>query len=322
MEDQTIFDDDGWLAVPFLEPSHNALYTGYRYAYAEMLQMWEQPLARLEIMKFNVLKDNPSTAHSDLFRSAGTEGFYSAYYSTDNLSNPSHTHLNVNYPIAVGKKEQLQALIASGRGIDIRGICRVHETHLDPIRSTEDHAMVGGGVGTCERCKRTQTQLLCVFCREPIDALYPPCLGCGCTIHDACLAEWHTADETECPAGDECDCMREACNGQIETFAVLMGALRQGKVRKPSMDTNEKKSNDKRGSIDKNDWETVASGATLPLADGQGKPLDYDHDRFQQPLSAARISLGNRLRKSAGTWGSSPSLRKKSGSASSGLAKH
>ncbi|KAI3330676.1 WD repeat-containing protein [Ustulina deusta] len=302
IENQTIFDDDGWLAVPFLEPSRNATYAGYRYTYAEMLQMWEQPLARLEVMKFNVLKDSPSTAHSALFKM-------------------SHTHPTPNSPIAVGKKEQLQALITSGRGIDIRGICRVHETHLNPIRSTQDHAMVGGGVGTCERCKRTQTQLFCVFCREPIDALYPPCLACGCAIHDACLTEWHAADQTECPAGDECDCVRDASHGQIETFAAMMGALRQGKVRKPSEDKDEKGRYDKRGSIDKNDWETVASGSSLPLADGQGKPLQQDYSRSKQPPSAARISLGNRLRKSTGNWGSSPSLRKKSGSVNSSIAR-
>ncbi|KAI1358673.1 WD repeat-containing protein [Xylaria arbuscula] len=328
MEDQTIFDDDGWLAVPFLEPSRGAIYAGYRYTYAEMLQMWEQPLARLEVMKFNVLKDSPSTAHSALFKSAGTEGFYSSYHSTDNLSSVPHTHLTMHSPIAVGKKEQLQALITSGRGIDIRGICRIHEIHLDPIRSTQDHAMVGGGVGTCERCKRTQTQLFCVFCREPIDALYPPCLACGCVIHDLCLTEWHAAGQTECPAGDECHCVTDASHGQIETIAAMMGALRQGKVRKPSEDINKDEKNNrpdkKRGSIDKSDWETVASGAHLPLADGQGKPLLLQHDysrsaqQQQQPLSAARISLGNRLRKSAGTWGSSPSLRKKSGSVNSG----
>ncbi|KAJ8126858.1 hypothetical protein O1611_g6780 [Lasiodiplodia mahajangana] len=321
MEDQTIFDDDGWLAIPFLEPSRNAIYVGYRYTYAEMLQMWEQPLARLEVMKFNVLKDSPSTAHSTLFSGAGTGGFYSSYHSTDNLSSASHTHPTLHSQIAVGKKEQLQALISSGRGIDIRGICRVHEIHLDPIRSTQDHAMVGGGVGTCERCKRPQTQLLCVFCREPIDALYPPCLSCGCTIHDVCLAEWHDSMETECPAGDECNCVREADRGQIETIAAMMGALRQGKFRKPSEDNTETSPYGKRGSIDKSDWETVASGASLPLADGQGKPLLQDYGRSQQPLSAARISLGNRLRKSAGTWGSSPSLKKKTTGANSSLAR-
>ncbi|KAJ8114157.1 hypothetical protein ONZ43_g4968 [Nemania bipapillata] len=321
IENQTIFDDDGWLAVPFLEPSRNAVYVGYRYTYAEMLQMWDQPLARLEVMKFNVLKDNPLTAHSALFKGAGTEGVYSSYRSTDNLSSISHTHSTMQSHIPVGKKEQLQALILSGRGIDIRGICRVHEIHLDPIRSTHDHAMIGGGVGTCERCKRPQTQLLCVFCREPIDALYPPCLACGCTIHDACLAEWHNAEEEECPAGDECHCVSDANHGQIETFAAMMGALRQGKVRKPSEDKNETSPHGKRGAIDKNDWETVASGASLPLADGQGKPLPHDYGCSQQPISAARISLGNRLRKSAGTWGSSPSLKKKSPGGNSNLAR-
>ncbi|KAI2632921.1 WD repeat-containing protein [Xylaria nigripes] len=319
IEDQTIFDDDGWLDVPFLEPSRDAIYSGYRYSYAEMLQMWEQPLVRLEIMKFNVLKDSPRTAHSELFRSAGTEGFYSSYHSTENLSRIAHSHptttTTTHSLIAVGKKEQLQALMSSDRGIDIRGICRVHEIHLDPIRSTQDHAMVGGGVGTCERCKHTQTQLICVLCREPIDALYPPCLACGCAIHDACLAEWHAANETECPAGDECDCVGEASNGQIETIAAMMGALRQGKVRKSlSEDANEKSAYSKPWSLDKNDWETVASGASLPLADGQGKPIRHDHDRFHPTLSAARISLGNRLRKSAGHWGSSPSLKKQSSS--------
>ncbi|KAI1825032.1 WD repeat-containing protein [Xylaria intraflava] len=321
MEDQTIFDDDGWLVVPFLEPSRSAVYAGYRYSYAEMLQMWEQPLVRLEIMKFNVLKDSPTTAHSELFRSAGTEGFYSSYHSTENLSSISHAHPATHSLIAVGKKEQLQALIASGRGIDIRGICRVHEIHLDPIRSTQDHATVGGGVGTCERCKHTQTQLLCVLCREPIDALYPPCLACGCAIHDACLAEWHAANETECPAGDECECADEASSGQIETIAAMMGALRQGKARKTLADKNEKGAFSQRKSIDKSDWETVASRASLPLADGQGKPIPHDYDRSQPPLSAARISLGNRLRKSAGNWGSSPSLQKHSSGGNPGLVK-
>lgn len=197
------------------------------------------------------------------------------------------------------------------------GICRVHETHLDPIRSTYASATCGGAVGTCDRCKRTQTQLLCVFCSEPMDALYPPCLSCGCASHDTCIAEWHAAGETECPAGDECDCAEEASTGQIETWAAILGALRQGKIRKPSdvgLEASQLAADKRGGSIDKHDWEKIASGAFIPLADGQGKPLDPY--QFQTPMSAARISLGNKLRKSAGNWGSTSSLRKKSGSGS------
>ncbi|KAI2620526.1 hypothetical protein GGR54DRAFT_103472 [Hypoxylon sp. NC1633] len=340
LEDQTIFDDDGWLGVPFLEPSRYAIHAGYRHAYAELLQMWNQPLSRLEILKFNVLKDDSSDPHATSFASSAAASHRESFHSTENLSHGSHSHHGANSPIVLGKKELLQSLIASDRGIDVTGICRVHETHLDPVRSTHSSATVGGAVGTCDRCRQKrkhvptqpmQSQLICVFCNEPIDRLYPPCLSCGCASHDACIMEWHAAGETECPAGDECNCIAEASNGQVETWAVMMGALRQGKIRKPSdvdadADVTGGKAVDKRGSVDKLEWETVASGAQIPLSDAQGKPFDlplplpnpmpqYQPQNLtaQNPVSAARISLGNKLRKSAGNWGSSTSLRKKSG---------
>ncbi|KAI2637781.1 hypothetical protein GGS26DRAFT_427202 [Hypomontagnella submonticulosa] len=333
MEDQSIFDDDGWLGVPFLEPSHHAIYASYRHAYAEMLQMWNQPLARLEILKFNVLKDDPHDPQTTTFASSGAASFHDSHHSTENLSHSSKSHHGATSPIVLGKKELLQSIITSDRGIDVTGICRVHETHLDPVRTTQAGSTVGGAVGTCDRCKRIQTQLHCVFCNEPIDALYPPCLSCGCASHDACMAEWHADGETECPAGDECDCVEEACNGQVETWAAMMGALRQGKIRKPSdveADVDARigsgigagiaalPGSDKRGS---NDWEKV--GAGIPPMDSQGKPLESPagpalaETRFPNPMSmsAARMSLGNKLRKSAGTWGSTTTLRKKSGGA-------
>ncbi|KAI1392084.1 uncharacterized protein F4822DRAFT_115138 [Hypoxylon trugodes] len=311
LEDQSIFDDDGWLGVPFLEPTRYAIYASYRHAYAEMLQMWDQPLARLEILKFNVLKEDLSGHQPMSFTSSGAASFHDSYHSTENISQGSRSHHGANSPIVLGKKELLQSLITSDRGIDVTGICRVHETRLDPVGSTHVSAALGGAVGTCDRCKRTQTQLLCVFCNEPIDALYPPCLSCGCASHDACIAEWHAAGETDCPAGDECDCVEEACNGQVETWAAMMGALRQGKIRKPS----DVELDEKLNAIDKYDWEKVASGKQIPLADGQGKPLGQQAPPHisQNPMSAARISLGNKLRKSAGNWGSTTSLRKKSG---------
>ncbi|KAI1417288.1 hypothetical protein F5Y13DRAFT_202836 [Hypoxylon sp. FL1857] len=321
MEDQSIFDDDGWLGVPFLEPSRYAIYASYRHAYAEMLQMWNQPLARLEILKFNVFKEDPSGPQATSFASSGATSFHDSYHSTENLSHNSSSHHGATSPIVLGKKELLQSLITSDRGIDVTGICRVHETHLDPVRQTNASATFGGAVGTCDRCKRVQMQLLCVFCNEPIDALYPPCLSCGCASHDACIAEWHAAGETECPAGDECNCVNEASNGQVETWAAMMGALRQGKIRKPSDGDVEYKyaGASKRGSIDKYDWENVASGAHIPLADGQGKPLDQRESLLSQnPMSAARISLGNKLRKSAGNWGSTTSLKRKSGGGAAG----
>ncbi|KAK7754627.1 hypothetical protein SLS62_003411 [Diatrype stigma] len=351
VEDQSIFDDDGWLATPLLEPSRDAIYASYRYAYAEMLQMWGQPLARLEIMKFNVLKQDPAGSTVDPYGiwSAKGDRYHDSYSSPDSArSHTSQSYHGGRPPqIVLGKKEQLQAVIHSGRGIDVTGICRIHETHLEPMQSTHPSAKVGGAVGTCERCKRTQTQLLCVYCREPVDALYTPCLTCGCATHDACLAEWYAAGESECPAGDECRCVDSASEGQIETFAVMMGALRQGKIRKPSLDGGygggiyggedaiRKKletlqmrpttagpghgyggqrsrnsyynNHNHNRNYSHNDWEKVAGGADLPSTDGYGKPLE--RSQSQMPLSAAKFSLGSRLKKSAGQWGSTNSLR-------------
>ena len=370
VEDQSIFDDDGWLATPLLEPSCDAIYTCYRHAYAEMLQMWGQPLARLEIMKFNVLKQDPLGATPDPFGSWSARGdtYRDSYNSADSISHASQSYHDGtatgagSAQIVLGKKEQLQAVIASGRGLDVTGICRVHETHLEPMQTTHPSARSGGAAGTCERCHYAQTQLSCVYCREPIDSLYVPCLSCGCAAHDACLAEWYAAAseegedgtgsdvEWECPAGDECRCIDVACEGQIESFAVLMGMLRQGKVSAPPLSgaatgvgrgrpghghstsaggrfffyVEDEDDRDR----DRNGWEKVdkpplRSFAALDAYDdvgADGRPLG--RSQSQLPLSsataataaaaAARFNLSSRLRKSAGQWGSTTSLRKKS----------
>ncbi|ORY67643.1 WD repeat-containing protein [Pseudomassariella vexata] len=320
VEDQGIFDDDGWLTTPLLDSSRNLAYSNYRYAYADMLQMWKQPLARLEILKFNMLKAELTAQQPEpYFCSLSDDGFDASYPSNDNHSHTTLTHHGANSPMPLGKKEELQSLMASERGLDVTGICHVHETHLDPIRSSHAITKLGGAVGNCDRCKRMQMQLLCVYCCEPIDAQYVTCLGCGCTFHDACLAEWHGMGETECPGGDECNCVEQAYNGTVETWAAMMGALRQGRIRGPPIDQEDKDgSHVNSGSVDKNDWETITTESPIPAADGQGRPLDFDS---QPPLSAAKLSLGNRLRKSAGHWSSSASLRKKSTTTNSGLGR-
>ncbi|KOS21155.1 putative RWD [Escovopsis weberi] len=217
VEDQTAFDDDGWLTTPLLDASRASTYANYRYAYAEMLQMWGQPLARLEVMKFNVLKED---------QSAGQEGsFHDSFTLHDGASGGASHPKSASSPIIMGRKDHVQMLVASGRGLDITGVCSVHEMQLDPVRYTSSESKLGGAVGTCDRCRRVQNQLRCVYCLEPVDALFPPCLSCGCVSHEECLAEWHAAGETFCPAGDECNCVDEAVNGLVESWAALRGTV-------------------------------------------------------------------------------------------------
>lgn len=287
MEDQTIFDDDGWLNTPLLEPSRSEVYANYRYAYAEMLQMWDQPLARLEIMKFNILKEDISVGH--------TEGgsFHDSMTLPDGASGKdgpaAAQHGRSSSPIAMGKKDQLQAILASGRGLDVTGVCHIHETQLEPLRYTSTNQTIGGAVGTCDRCHRTQSQLKCVYCLEPVDALFPPCLSCGCASHEACLAEWHAAGETECPAGDECNCVEEAASGQVESWAALQGAMLRGQRRMSLLPSSIVGEEDEKS--DGRDWEPVE--ANIP-----------------SQRHGAAAGGWNRLRSSARDWSRSSSLKR------------
>ncbi|KJZ75882.1 hypothetical protein HIM_04706 [Hirsutella minnesotensis 3608] len=294
IEDQTIFDDDGWLSTPFLDAARAAVYAHYRYAYAEMLQMWGQPLARLEVMKFNVLKEHtPSGVADGSFQDSATVH--------DGASSTVTHHKTGSSPIVMGKKDQLHTLLASGRGLDVTGICRVHETQLEPTRYTSSQPNIGGAVGSCERCHRSQTQLRCVYCLEPVDALFPSCLSCGCTSHEGCLAEWHASGETLCPAGDECNCVEEASNGQVESWVALQSAMLKVQTKPPMLPPAAMDGSDDDGDRGRVDWErgdrttssrTLGTGLTAP--------------------SPTSLSFG-RLKKSAGSWSRAPSLRRASG---------
>lgn len=283
MEDQTAFDDDGWLSTPLLQPHRTDAYASYRYAYAEMLQMWRQPLARLEIMKFNVLKEDLAGHHLD-------GSFQDSMTVHDGASGNGLNHHTSTSPIVMGKRDHLQAILASGRGLDVTGVCRRHETQLEPLRYTSTDSRVGGAVGICDRCHRTQSQLRCVYCLEPIDALFPPCLACGCASHEGCLAEWHAAGERQCPAGDECNCVQEAADGQVESWAALHGAVLKGQ----------------RGL-------TMLPGAALGSDDektGGWERVEANVPSRMQGLSTMGMNLGSRLKKHAGEWSRTSSLRK------------
>ena len=284
VEDQVIFDDDGWLNTPLLEPSRAPMHADYRYAYAEMLQMWNQPLARLEIMKFNVLREDVSSGFGD-------GSFHDSVTIHDGASGHMNRRKSGSTTLAMGRKDQLQALLASGRGLDVTGVCRTHETQLEPVRYNTTDSRVGGAVGVCDRCRRSQSQLRCVYCLEPVDALYPPCLSCGCASHEGCLADWHAAGEVLCPAGDECNCAEQAANGQVESWAALQGAMLKGlsQAAKPpavSMGDGGREAKSRPG------WERAESSRTNLM---QG---------FSP--SAAGLTFG-RLKRPSGSWSRSSS---------------
>jgi hypothetical protein len=236
-ENQGLFDDDGWMSTPLIDRSHVQLYSNYRYAYAEMLQMWGQPLSRLEIMKFDVLKEDKLSSN---------EG------ATDNYDEDSAPNNTPFYPTGAtsptspfaDRRGLFQELLTSGRGVDVTGFCRVHPgvplepaeylrpsaptppstanpsqpSHAAVAAAITSSAAVNGTVGVCHRCTAErehsdlvpQTELDCGYCWQPVIGLYAACLACGCVTHEGCLAEWHALGGVECPGGHECCCVEEA----------------------------------------------------------------------------------------------------------------
>ncbi|KAK3365244.1 hypothetical protein B0T24DRAFT_584006 [Lasiosphaeria ovina] len=392
-ENQAIFDDDGWVTKPLLDHNHGVLYTQYRYAYAELLQIWRLPLSRLEIMKFNAFKD-PKLSGTAPFSSDDDDDVYHESRSVPRAPANSRqsygtTPRNMSPTMPLGRRRALLRNAAtSGRGLDILGLCRIHETPLDPIERLRPSPKLefGGAVGICNRChpfsRVPQTHMRCVYCLGLIDGLYSACLSCGCATHPACLSEWHAMGELECPAGDECNCAEEASSGHVESWPALQAAMAMRRKRASGLarlakriaagnissrlatnaplDTerlrrrsvpsdlakaaalitarsaaksrdNEnttgsgsgkrvarRADDDYGGRVDRQDWgrASASHGGAIPStvlreeASTTGKPPPHG----DEPVSAARLSLGNRLKRTLGGDSGRPSTpRRKSG---------
>lgn len=246
LENQSSFDDEGCLSSPLLDPSKSTLYASYRKEYAELLYLWGHPLARLEILKFNGLKDYFIEIDAPDNRS----------FVPSVVSASSHTlnHEPPPSPPIFGKKDQMyqQLSLHSDQGLDVTGYCLKHESRLEPLTS----GTAGGAVGRCERCKTTQRQLRCTICMEPISALFSPCLSCGCATHQHCLQEYHSYGKTDCPGGCDCDCGDKASAGIVESWEVMMGAIERMRMLNISNSISDKERLEDWDSGDKDDWET------------------------------------------------------------------
>ncbi|RDW80154.1 hypothetical protein BP6252_04792 [Coleophoma cylindrospora] len=210
IENQHAFDDDGAMSSPLLNLSHSAHFSSYRKAYAELLFIWGHQLSRLEVLKFNGLKDYfPEIAVPDI-------GSYAASVH----SNDSRTSDQPPSPIVLGKKSQVHTIV-SDQGLDVTGYCLKHDSRLEPLKTIPS----SGAIGRCERCKKLQRQLSCVICLEPVSALFTPCLSCRCVSHEHCLAEYHSYGSTMCPGGCDCDCGAQASDGIVESWEVMMAEI-------------------------------------------------------------------------------------------------
>jgi WD repeat-containing protein 59 len=240
MENQNAFDDEGCMSTSLLDTSRSASYVRYRRAYAELLYLWGFPLARLEVLKFNGLKDYFTELDLPDGRSKAASVISNDSHRTNENSPPNH--------IVLGKKEFKLPL--SDDGLDVTGYCLKHESRLQPVTSE----IGGGAIGRCERCQVIQRQLKCTICMEPVDSNFLSCLSCGCITHRSCISIYHGTGNTKCAGGCDCDCDLSASAGIVESWEVMMGAIE--KMRQ--IDTMDEKDVAAFDEWDvKNDWEDI-----------------------------------------------------------------
>lgn len=199
LENQNVFDDEGCMSTALLDFSHTHLYSSYRRAYAEQLLLWGLPYSRLEILKFNALRDY--FAENETV-SAKTVPALSV---KSNASEVTIQETRPHSPVPVPPPDQ---------GLDIAGHCLRHDLQLQ----------YKDGFGRCDRCNARKKELHCVICEQPVTANYICCLSCGCVTHGTCLAAW---PEDVCPGGCDCVCTESASQGVVESWEVLKGAIQK-----------------------------------------------------------------------------------------------
>ena len=277
MENQNAFDDEGCMSAALLDPGRSTLYASYRQAYADLLYIWNLPLARLEILQFNGLKNyfkEPEAPDSKSY--AGSTMSNDTSHTNHEASPPS--------PILLGKKPNIHGHL-SPRGLDVTGYCLKHEIRLEPLSS----GTAGGAAGRCERCKFTQRQLRCIVCMEPIHAVFTPCLSCGCAAHQHCLRQYHLDGNINCPGGCDCDCGEKASQGIVESWEVMKSAIDKMRPLDRHMGENERLDDWNGG--EKSDWESI----NFPSG-GKGREYPTLSKRFGQ-VKAGDWGIGGGKRK-------------------------
>lgn len=181
LKNQDQFHNEGYVDVPLLDPSQEWRYHGYRESYAHMLYIWQMPLTRCDILKYN---SSPSS-----------------------LPSPEHGQ---SLPlIAIGKITAAKTFPDTGEStLNLRNHCTTCATTL-PLQSSKQD---------CPFCTNPQTPLICLFCDSLIRGLSSPCLLCGHVLHFSCRSSLLSLSQSStsaprtqlCISGCGCDCASHA----------------------------------------------------------------------------------------------------------------
>lgn len=184
LKNQGSFHNEGYTRAPLLHPDDEGHYRAYREAYAHLLSIWEMPIEKVEMLKYN----SPTAG----CRKSSTKAL-------DDQAPPL---------ISIGRMNTSSMTSFSDKVIlDIKRKCTVCRGSGNGDSSMQQYK--------CGSCASREMALCCVFCAERIRGHASPCLACGHAVHSRCrlallatssLTMVELTQRSPCVIGCDCQC--------------------------------------------------------------------------------------------------------------------
>ena len=177
LKHQDEFHNEGYARVAHLDPNEEWYYQAYRVAYANLLAVWEMPLAKTEVLKY------------------GKRSLVSIQQSKDAAKSPKPV------VISIGRNNSGSVIAHLRNTLSTRRKCTACNKSRDLYSS-----MYGF---RCSRCASKEAALFCVYCAERVHGQATPCLNCGHVVHSQCrsaLLSSISSTYDECSVGCGCKC--------------------------------------------------------------------------------------------------------------------
>ncbi|KAL4870443.1 hypothetical protein BDV12DRAFT_165959 [Aspergillus spectabilis] len=220
LKNKGAFDSDSTTKNLFLDPKKDQLYRSYRMAYAHLLSIWGLPVQRSEMLKIGDMITQPSHTHSrhrNLSSLSNAEDSFSLSSfarrgSAGTSAGEDSKGLGIQrHCIGCGQAQQLS-------------IFAIQDVVDAAVAASKGHPKGSAASIICPNCtpkRPLPLKLPCVICREVVDGMLTPCLGCGHVSCFNCYRDWLSAispdpshsddsdqelDSQFCPSGCGCKC--------------------------------------------------------------------------------------------------------------------
>ncbi|KAL2830232.1 hypothetical protein BDW59DRAFT_22481 [Aspergillus cavernicola] len=220
LKNKGAFESDSTTQNLFLDPKKDRLYRSYRIAYAYLLSIWGLPVQHSEMLKIGDTAIQLQDNHTRHRNSSSPE---------DSFSLSSFARRG---SVGTATGEDIQGLgvqrhcIRCGHALQL-SIFAIQDITNAAVAAAKNHVKGSGTSIICPNCEPKRPlplKIPCVICREVVEGMLTPCLGCGHVSCFGCYQDWlstnssdlHSDDsdqETDsqfCPSGCGCKCADHA----------------------------------------------------------------------------------------------------------------